>query len=62
MGGGIKWPRLSTYAHNVEIHVKGCQVTILGIVRSETEVRDVKAKTVAAAGEKNVSYQLDVVN
>ena len=53
---------LSTYAHNIEIHVKDGRVTLLGLVRSETEANSLKAKAVAAAGEKSVINQLDVVN
>ena|ERR1700733_4946225 len=54
--------KLSTYAHNVKIHVKGGQVTLLGLVRSESEAKVLRAKAVAAAGEGNVSNRLEVMN
>lgn len=54
--------KLSTYAHNVKIHVEAGQVTLRGLVRSEFEAKDIRAKAVAAAGEGNVNSQLEVVN
>ena len=54
--------KLSTYAHNVKIHVEAGQVTLLGLVRSASEAKDIRAKAVAAAGEGNVNNRLEVVN
>jgi osmotically-inducible protein OsmY len=54
--------KLSTYAHNVKIHVEAGQVTLRGLVRSEFEAMDIRAKAVAVAGEGNVNNQLEVVD
>ena len=58
----VRDKKLSTYAHNVKIHVKGGQVTLLGLVHSESEAKDLRAKAVAAAGEGNVNNRLGVMN
>jgi osmotically-inducible protein OsmY len=58
----VRYKALSTYAHNIKIHVKDGRVTLLGLVRSEIEAKNLKAKAVAAAGENRVINQLDVVN
>ncbi len=58
----VRDKKLSTYAHNVKIHVKGGQVTLLGLARSEFEAKDLRAKAVAAAGEGNVNNRLEVMN
>ena len=58
----VRDSKLSIYAHNVKIHVEAGQVTLRGLVRSEFEAKDIRAKAVAAAGEGNVNNQLEVVN
>jgi hyperosmotically inducible protein len=52
---------LSTYAHNVKIITQNGKVTLRGPVRSEEEKGNVQAKAVAAAGEENVTNQLEIV-
>jgi osmotically-inducible protein OsmY len=51
---------LSTYAHNVKIISQNGKVTLLGPVRSEEEKANIEAKAVAAAGQDNVSNELQV--
>jgi hyperosmotically inducible protein len=51
---------LSTYAHNVKIITQNGKVTLRGPVRSEDEKNNVQAKAVAAAGEENVTNQLEI--
>jgi hyperosmotically inducible protein len=51
---------LSTYAHNVKIISQNGKVTLRGPVRSEEEKANIEAKAVAAAGQDNVSNELQV--
>ena len=54
--------KLSTYAHNVNVHVERGRVILRGLVPSETEAQSVRAKAIAAAGERNVSDKLEIAN
>ena len=51
---------LSTYAHNIKIISQNGKVTLRGPVRSEEEKANIDAKAVAAAGQDNVSNELQV--
>jgi hyperosmotically inducible protein len=51
---------LSTYAHNIKIISQNGKVTLRGPVRSEEEKANIEAKAVAAAGQDNVSNELQV--
>jgi hyperosmotically inducible protein len=51
---------LSTYAHNIKIISQNGKVTLRGPVRSEEEKANIAAKAVAAAGQDNVSNELQV--
>jgi hyperosmotically inducible protein len=51
---------LSTYAHNIKIISQDGKVTLRGPVRSEDEKNNLQAKAVAAAGEGNVTNELDI--
>jgi hyperosmotically inducible periplasmic protein len=51
---------LSTYAHNIKIISQDGKVTLRGPVRSEEEKANIEAKAVAAAGQDNVSNELQV--
>jgi len=51
---------LSTYAHNIKIISQDGKVTLRGPVRSEEEKANIEAKAVAAAGQGNVSNELQV--
>jgi hyperosmotically inducible protein len=51
---------LSTYAHNIKIISQDGKVTLRGPVRSEEEKAKIEAKAVAAAGQDNVSNELQV--
>jgi len=51
---------LSTYAHNIKIISQDGKVTLRGPVRSEQEKAKIEAKAVAAAGQDNVSNELQV--
>ena len=51
---------LSTYAHNIKIISQDGKVTLRGPVRSEEEKTNIEAKAVAAAGQDNVSNELQV--
>jgi hyperosmotically inducible protein len=52
---------LSTYAHNIKIITQDGKVTLRGPVRSQEEKSNIEAKAVAAAGEGNVTDQLEIV-
>ena len=51
---------LSTYAHNIKVISQNGKVTLRGPVRSEEEKANIEAKAVAAAGQDNVSNELQV--
>ena len=51
---------LSTYAHNIKIISQDGKVTLRGPVRSEEEKANIEAKAVAAAGQANVTNELQV--
>jgi hyperosmotically inducible periplasmic protein len=51
---------LSTYAHNIKIISQDGKVTLRGPVRSDEEKTNIEAKAVAAAGQGNVSNELQV--
>ena len=51
---------LSTYAHNIKIITQDGKVTLRGPVRSEDEKNNLQAKAVAAAGQENVTNQLEI--
>jgi hyperosmotically inducible periplasmic protein len=51
---------LSTYAHNIKIISQDGKVTLRGPVRSDEEKANIEAKAVAAAGQGNVSNELQV--
>jgi osmotically-inducible protein OsmY len=52
---------LSTYAHNIKVISQDGKVTLRGPVRSDEEKTNIEAKAVAAAGQGNVSNELQVV-
>lgn len=52
---------LSTYARNVKIIAKGGKVTLRGPVNSEAEKRSVESLAAAAAGEANVTSEIEIV-
>jgi hyperosmotically inducible protein len=51
---------LSTYAHNIKIISQNGKATLPGPVRSDEEKANIEAKAVAAAGQDNVSNELQV--
>jgi osmotically-inducible protein OsmY len=51
---------LSTYAHNIKIISQDGKVTLRGPVRSDEEKTNIEAKAVAAAGQGNVTNELQV--
>jgi hyperosmotically inducible protein len=51
---------LSTYGRNIKILTQDGKVTLRGPVRSEEEKGNLEAKAVSAAGQENVSNQLEV--
>jgi hypothetical protein len=51
---------LSTYAHNIKIISQNGKVTLRGPVRSDEEKTNIEAKAVAAAGQSNVTNELQV--
>ena len=51
---------LSTYAHNIKIISQDGKVTLRGPVRSDEEKANIEAKAVAAAGQGNVTNELQV--
>jgi len=51
---------LSTYGHNVKIITQDGKVTLRGPVRSDEEKSSIEAKAVEAAGQGNVTNDLNV--
>jgi len=51
---------LSPYGRNIKIFIQDGKVTLRGPVRSEEEKRNLEAKAASAAGEENVTNQLEV--
>jgi osmotically-inducible protein OsmY len=51
---------LSTHAHNIKIISQDGKVTLKGPVRSEDERASIEAKTVAIAGDGNVTNLLEI--
>jgi osmotically-inducible protein OsmY len=51
---------LSTYAQNIRIMTKNGKVILCGPVRSEEEKSNLEAKAISAAGQENVTNQLEV--
>jgi osmotically-inducible protein OsmY len=51
---------LSTYAHNIKIISQDGKVTLRGPVRSDEEKTNIEGKAVAAAGQGNVTNELQV--
>jgi osmotically-inducible protein OsmY len=51
---------LSMYGRNIKIFMQDGKVTLRGLVRSEQEKDNLQAKAAAAAGEENVTNQLEV--
>jgi hyperosmotically inducible protein len=51
---------LSHYAHNIKIFTQNGKVTLRGPVRSEEEKINLEAKAASAAGQENVTNQLEV--
>lgn len=51
---------LSTYAHNIKIISQDGKVTLRGPVRSDDEKTNIEGKAVAAAGQGNVTNELQV--
>ena len=52
---------LSTYAQNAKIIVQDGRVTLKGPVRTQAEKDTIEKLAAAAAGESNVTNQLDIV-
>jgi osmotically-inducible protein OsmY len=51
---------LSTYGRNIKIFTQDGKVILRGPVRSEEEKGNLEAKAVNAAGQENVTNQLEV--
>jgi osmotically-inducible protein OsmY len=51
---------LSTYGRNIKIFMQDGKVTLRGPVRSEEEKNNLEAKAASAAGQENVTNQLEV--
>ena len=51
---------LSMYGRNIKILMQDGKVTLRGLVRSEQEKDNLRAKAAAAGGEDNVTNQLEV--
>jgi hyperosmotically inducible periplasmic protein len=51
---------LSPYGRNIKIFIQDGKVTLRGPVRSEEEKGNLEAKAVNAAGQENVTNQLEV--
>jgi hypothetical protein len=51
---------LSNYGQNIKIFMQNGKVTLRGTVRSAEEKRNLEAKAASAAGQENVSNQLEV--
>lgn len=51
---------LSTYAQNIKIMTQNGKVILCGPVRSEEEKGNLEAKAISAAGQENVTNQLEV--
>lgn len=51
---------LSTYARNVKIITRGGKVTLRGPVNSAAEKRSVETLAAAAAGEANVTSEIEI--
>jgi len=51
---------LSTYAHNIKIVTKDCQVTLKGPVRSEDEKKAIEAKAAEVARDGKVTSELNI--